>query len=85
MPKPSDETPTTPAISSWMSGSLTLYPRYGAPRKLSFPCTLETQLLLQRLEQAQQGREKTNRRDAWPEDHQKPNPAGTRNKAGRKS
>jgi len=63
MPKPSDETPTTPTISSWMSGSLTLYPRYGAPRKLSFPCTLETQLLLQRLEQEQQGREKINRRE----------------------
>jgi hypothetical protein len=63
MPKPSDETPTTPMISSWMSASLTLYPRYGAPRKLSFPCTLETQLLLQRLEQEQQGREKTNRRE----------------------
>lgn len=56
MPKPRDENPTTPAISSWMSGSLTLYPRYGAPRKLSFPCTLETQLLLQRLEQEQSPR-----------------------------
>jgi hypothetical protein len=85
MPKPRDEIPTTPAISSWMSGSLTLYPRYGAPRKLSFPCTLETQLLLQRLEQEQQGRENTNRRDTRREDHQKPNPAGTRNRAGRKS
>ena len=63
MPKPRDETPKIPAISSWMSGSLTLYPRYGAPRKLSFPCTLETQLLLQRLEQAQQGGEKTSRRE----------------------
>ena len=84
MPKPSDESPATPTISTWMSGSLTLYPRHGAPRKLSFPCTLETQLLLQRLEQ-QQGPEKNSRRDAWPEDRQKPNPAGTKNKAARKS
>ncbi len=78
MPKPRDEIPTTPTISSWMSGSLTLYPRYGAPKKLSFPCTLETQLLLQRLEREQQDREKTNHRDTQPGDRQKPNPAGTK-------
>jgi len=49
--------------------------RFGAPRKLSFPCTLETELLLQRLEREQLGRE-NNRRDARPKDHQKPSPAG---------
>jgi len=82
MPKPRDETPTTPAISSWMSGSLTLYPRYGAPRKLSFPCTLETQLLLQRLEREQQGPENNDRSDARPQDHHRPGPAGIKDRAG---
>jgi hypothetical protein len=48
-----EEASQTPPVSNWISGFVTVYPRYGAPRKLSFPCTVETQLLLQRLEQEQ--------------------------------
>ncbi len=46
-----DEDP--PKLSSWISGTITVYPRFGAPRKVSFPCTWENQLLFQRLEQEQ--------------------------------
>jgi hypothetical protein len=51
--KRTEEAPQTPPLSNWISGFVTVYPRYGAPRKLSFPCTMETLLLLQRLEQEQ--------------------------------
>ena len=49
----SEKEPQASPISTWMSGTVTLYPRHGAPRKLSFPCTQETQSVLQRLEQEQ--------------------------------
>jgi hypothetical protein len=51
--KRTEEESQTPPLSNWISGFVTVYPRHGAPRKLSFPCTVETQLLLQRLEQEQ--------------------------------
>lgn len=60
--KRSEKEPEAPAISTWMSGTVTLYPRHGAPRKLSFPCTEETQSLLQRLEQEQIKSQKTSPR-----------------------
>jgi hypothetical protein len=48
-----EKTGQSPTISNWISGFVTVYPRHGAPLKLPFPCTMETQLLLQRLEQEQ--------------------------------
>jgi hypothetical protein len=48
-----EKTEQSPTLSRWISGFVTVYPRYGAPLKLPFPCTMETQLLLQRLEREQ--------------------------------
>lgn len=43
----------SPKLRSWISGTIMVYPRFGAPRKVSFSCTWENQLLFQQLEQAQ--------------------------------
>lgn len=53
--KRADEEREIAPLPTWISGTVTVYPRYGKPRKVSFPCTWEYQLLLQRLEQEQEG------------------------------
>jgi len=40
-------------LTAWISGTITVYPRHGSPKQVRFPCTWETQLLFQRLEQQQ--------------------------------
>jgi hypothetical protein len=54
-----EKTGQSPTVSNWISGFVTVYPRHGAPLKLPFPCTMETQLLLQRLEQEQINKDRT--------------------------
>jgi hypothetical protein len=51
--KPTDEERQSSQLCIWISGTITVYPRHGAPRTVSIPCTLETQLLFQRLQQEQ--------------------------------
>jgi hypothetical protein len=47
----SADEPQSPKLCSWVSGTITVYPRFGAPRKASFPSTWENQLLFRRLEE----------------------------------
>jgi hypothetical protein len=59
--KRTEQAGQSPTISNWISGFVTVYPRHGAPLKLPFPCTMETLLLLQRLEQEQTNKDHTDR------------------------
>jgi hypothetical protein len=47
----SGDEPPSPKLCSWISGTITVYPRFGAPRKASFPSTWENQRLFRRLEE----------------------------------
>ena len=51
--KSDTEEPKSPSVLTWMTATLTVYPRFGEPRKIAFPCTWENQQMLQPLEQQQ--------------------------------